>query len=422
MLFVLLGWRNLWRKPGRSAISIAAIASGLFFLILLLGISVGLKEQMLSNGTSLLQGHLQVHHRDYLPDRGLYDLIGGDQDALELEALIETLEAQPQFEAVAPRLYGFSLISTGEQSAGAQLLGIDPRLESRVTSFLEGMVAGKSLTPVAQGQVLLGATLAKELRASTGDEIAAVTQAADGSLGNELYQVAGILKTGLSHLDRVLAVIHYRDLQQLLVLRSWAVHELALRIERPELADSVADELNQSGLLPVDSLAQGWGELAPQLRDYVGLIDSFYGFLIGFISFFAALGVLNTMLMAVFERTQEFGMVGALGMTPLQILVTVLVETLVLVSLGIGLGLLISFLVMQPLSAHGIDLSRWTGGLTMLNTRIDPVIRFGWAGKHLVWSVIGMVAAALLASLIPARRIARMDPVVALRGVVEGSG
>ncbi len=420
MLFVRLGWRNLWRKPWRSAISIAAIASGLFFLILLLGISVGLKDQMLSNGTSLLQGHLQVHDSDYLPDRGLYDLIG-DQDSIELEPLLQSFEAQSQVEAVSPRLYGFSLVSTGEQSAGAQLLGIDPVLEPRVTSFLEGLVAGKALSPDPRGQVLLGVALAKELRASTGDEIAAVTQAADGSLGNELYRVAGILKTGLSHLDRMLVVIHYRDLQQLLVLGSSSVHELAARIGQPELADTVVDELNQSGRLPAGSIAQGWGDLAPQLRDYVGLVDSFYGFLIGFISFFAALGILNTMLMAVFERTREFGMVGALGMTPRQILMTVLVETLVLVSLGIGLGLLVASLVMQPLSTHGIDLSRWMSELTMMNTRLDPVMRFGWDGKHLIWSVIGMVIAALLASLIPARKISRMDPVLALNGVGEGS-
>ena len=419
MLFVRLGWRNLWRKPGRSAISIGAIASGLFFLILLLGISVGLKDQMLSNGTSLLQGHLQVHDNDYLPDRGLYDLIGEASD-IELEPLIDALEAQSQVEAVAPRLYGFSLVSTGEQSAGAQLLGIDPARELRVTSFLEGVEEGQPLPEDPQGQVLLGVTLARELQASSGDEIAAVTQAADGSLGNELYRVAGILKTGLSQLDRVLVVIHYRDLQELLVLEPSSVHELAARIVQPELAELATSQLNESGLLPDDALAQSWGELSPQLKDYVGLVDSFYGYLIGFISFFAALGVLNTMLMAVFERTREFGMVGALGMTPVQILVTVLAETLVLVSLGVGLGLLISFLVMQPLSVHGIDLSRWMGEMTMLNTRIDPVIRFGWAGKHLFWSVIGMIAAALLASLIPARKIARMDPVLALSGTGEG--
>ena len=420
MLFVRLGWRNLWRKPWRSAISIAAIASGLFFLILLLGISVGLKDQMLSNGTSLLQGHLQVHDSDYLPDRGLYDLIG-DQDSIELEPLFQSFEAQSQVEAVSPRLYGFSLVSTGEQSAGAQLLGIDPVLEPS-SDVLPGRVGGRESTVTRPpGQVLLGVALAKELRASTGDEIAAVTQAADGSLGNELYRVAGILKTGLSHLDRMLVVIHYRDLQQLLVLGSSSVHELAARIGQPELADTVVDELNQSGRLPAGSIAQGWGDLAPQLRDYVGLVDSFYGFLIGFISFFAALGILSTMLMAVFERTREFGMVGALGMTPRQILMTVLVETLVLVSLGIGLGLLVASLVMQPLSTHGIDLSRWMSELTMMNTRLDPVMRFGWDGKHVIWSVIGMVIAALLASLIPARKISRMDPVLALNGVGEGS-
>ena len=107
-------------------------------------------------------------------------------------------------------------------------------------------------------------------------------------------------------------------------------------------------------------------------------------------------------------------------MTPRQILMTILVETLVLVTLGVCLGLLLSAVVMQPLSKHGIDLSRWTGDMIIMNTRMDPVLRFGWAGKHLVWSVVGMVLAGLLASVLPAQRIARMDPAKALMGIGEG--
>ena len=113
MLYVLLGWRNLWRKPWRSLISIAAVASGLFFLILLLGMSEGIKEQMLTNGTSLLQGHFQIHDREYLPDWGLYDLVG-EEDTFELEPLLEILQSQPELKEVTPRVYGFSLVSTGE--------------------------------------------------------------------------------------------------------------------------------------------------------------------------------------------------------------------------------------------------------------------------------------------------------------------
>lgn len=421
MLFVLLGWRNLWRKPWRSGLSIAAIASGLLFLVLLLGMTEGLKDQMLSNGTSLLQGHFQVHNSNYLPDRSLYDWIG-ESEQIDLQSLLSGILSQPEVEAVTPRVYGFGLVSTGEHSAGAQLLGIDPASEPQVTTFLGGLTEGKPLGAEPRQEILLGVTLAKELGAKIGSEIATVSQAADGSLANDLYRVSGFLRLGLPQLDRALVVIHYRDLQTFLALDDSAVHELAGRIENPEDAVQVVQALNGSGVLPSDSIAQDWGELSPQLKDYVALIDSFYGILIAFISFFAALGVLNTMLMAVFERTREFGMMGALGMTPRQILWMVLIETLVLVGLGTGSGLLVSALLMKPLGASGIDLSHWTGELSMMNTRLDPVIRFSWAGKHIFWSVVGMILAALLAALLPARRISRMDPVQALSGAEDGSG
>ncbi len=410
MLVLRLGWRNLWRYPRRSVINVSAVATAFVFLVLLLGFAEGLTDQMLENGTSLLLGHVQLHHPAYLPDRGLFDTLGGDQGVSP--AVWRDLPGRNGIQAASPRVYGFALLSTGEHSAGGQLIGVDPLLEKEVSRFLDGISSGRALSAQPEGRILLGEGLARDLQAGIGDEVAAVTQASDGSLGSALYRVAGILRTGLPHVDRSLAILHVADLQELLAFPADRLHEVALRIGDPMLADAVARELNRS--LPSEVEARGWVDLAPQLRDYLALFDSFYGFVIGFVALFAALGLLNTMMMAVFERTREIGMVSSLGMSPDRILLAILMESLLLALLGLVVGGLIIAVLARPLSVQGLDLSRWMGELSMLDTRMDPVIHFRWLWGNLWKPALGLLLAGLLAAAIPALRAARMDPVKAL--------
>ena len=413
-----LGWRNLWRNSRRSLITISAVGCGYAFLIVLIGLTVGMAGQMLKNGTGLLMGDLQLHHSDYLPERSLYDTIGSDQSS-ELEGVLHQLSLYPQLAGRSPRVYGFGLLSTGENSAGARLMGVDPQVELGVSSFLSGLQAG-ALDDSVERSLLLGDVLARELEASIGSQVAIVTQAADGSLGNDLFLVSGILHTGLSYVDRSLAVLYLEDLQELLVLSPGEVHEIAVRIEDPMAADAFAAQLNASENWPANTVAQSWGELAPQLRDYVSLAQGMYGFIILIIGLFTATGVLNTMMMAVFERSREIGLVSALGMRPLLIVSSILLESLFLGILGLIGGFGLGAWGMSYLTTQGLDLSRWMGELSMLGTRMDPVLKASWGWDYALWSALGLLGATLLAALFPAVKAARLNPVQALSAPVEG--
>ena len=418
MIVLRLGWRNLWRNPRRSLITISAVACGFAFLIVLIGLMVGLAEQMLTNGTELLLGDVQVHHQDYLPERSLYDTLGGEETD-DLEDWLNPLRRLSELDHLSPRVYAFGLLSTGDHSAGAQLMGVEPESEVRLTSFLDGVA--NALTDSTQVRpVLLGDVLAQELEAEVGFEIAVVTQSADGSLGNDLFYVSEILHTGLRHLDRTLAVFHLSDLQELLVLDPSEIHEIAMSIQDPMAADRFADNLNGSSFLSPEGIAQSWGDLAPQLRDYIGLAQGMYGFLIVIIALFVAVGVLNTMMMAVFERTREIGLVNALGMRPLPIVNSILLESFFLGLLGLAAGLSLGSWAMSYLTTQGLDLTRWTGELSMLGTRMDPVLRAVWGWDYVWWSAVGLLASTLLAALFPALKAARLDPVEALGAPVEG--
>ncbi|MFQ5900617.1 MAG: ABC transporter permease, partial [Thermodesulfobacteriota bacterium] len=229
MIVLRLGWRNIWRNPRRSLITISAVGTAYAFLIALIGLMEGMTDQFLNNGTGLMLGHIQIHNSNYLPDRNIYDTIGGSSGT-DLEAFLSRLRVYPEIQAVSPRVYGFGLLSTGEHSAGAQIMGIEPQTEARLSTLLQGLVRGEGLTGTGTHTLLLGDALAQELNAEIGSEVALVTQATDGTLGNDLYQVSGILHTGLGYLDRSLALLHLADLQELLVLDLGRAHEIVVKI------------------------------------------------------------------------------------------------------------------------------------------------------------------------------------------------
>ena len=311
MMVFLLGWRNLWRNPLRSVITIGGVASGYAVLMFLISLTEGMLDQMLNNGTDLLVGHVQIQHRDYLPDRDLYETLGGSRGT-DWRALAERLLGEPEVVAATARIHASGLASTGENSAGVAIVGIDPVQEAKV-SGLQGQGSPKDLH--GRG-LLLGDALRQELAAGGGSEIALVTQAADGTIGNDLYRNRGTLDTGMALLDRSLTLVHLEDLQELMALAPGRIHEIALKLRDPGAAEAVAARLNDSAVLPPDAVARSWRSLLPTLSDYLDMATASYVLMIGLVALFAALGVLNTMLMSVFERVRELGMLSALGMRP----------------------------------------------------------------------------------------------------------
>jgi ABC-type lipoprotein release transport system permease subunit len=413
-----LGWRNAWRNPRRSLLSAGAVAVAFAVLLVVEGLREGMATQMLDNGTRLTLGHVQLHDRGYLPDRGLYDTLGGPRGT-DVPALLRAVEAAPGVEGVAPRVFGFGLLSTGPRSAGAQLMGIDPDREAPVTRLLDAVVAGHGLAGAPPNAVLLGRTLAEELGAAVGADVAVVTQAADGSLGNELFRVQGVFETGLAGLDRTLALVRLADLQALLALGPSRIHEVAVRVADPQRAGDVAAALAGRGGLPPGIQVDPWQRLAPALVDYLALLRGWNWIMVAIVGMFAGLGVLNTMLMAVFERTREIGVLAALGMRPWQLLAMVLVESAALAVIGLGAGLGLGAAGMAYFVEQGWDLSRWARGLTIAGVLVDPVLRGAWAWQGTGGTAGALGATTVLAALVPAWRAARLRPVEALTAPVE---
>ena len=414
MIILRLGWRNLWRNPRRSLITIGGLAFAFAFLIALVGFGRGLSIQMLRNGTEMMVGHIQVHDGRYLPDRALNRTIGG-VDGTDWQGLIMRLRRYPKVREAAPRVYGSALVSKGDRSSGAQLVGVEPASERALSRVFTAETAAAL---AARGSIIVGELLALDLGAQVGDKVAVVTPASDGTLGNSLFRITGILHTGIPSFDRSLAVIRIEDAMEQLVLSPGQIHEIAIRIDNPMDAPAVARDLATRAGLPAGAEVWSWRELLPQLSSYVGWTEALNRLIVALVVLFASMGVLNTMMMATFERVHEFGVLNAVGTGPASIIGAVLVESFLLVLFGLTGGLGLGWLMMQYMMTYGINLGWWMGEVTMVGTRFDPIVKAAWNWQLIPWAAASLAVAAVAASYWPARKATQVAPVVALRAPV----
>ena len=414
MMIVRLGWRNLWRNIRRTLITISGFAFAFAFLILLLGFSRGFILQLLRNGTELMVGHLQVHDEGYLPNRSLYNTIGG-ASGTDWQAALTEIRRHPAVRHAAPRAYGFGLFSTGDRSAGGQLVGVVPSDETGLNKLFTADLTAALTTAHS---LALGERLAIDIGAKVGDEVAVIAPAADGTQGNVLVRVTAVVRTGLPALDRSLALMRLEDVQSILALEPGRIHEIAVSIGDPMEASDVAAELGRIAGLPKGASVKGWRELLPQLSEYVDATRAINTLILGLVVVFTGVSLLNATAMATFERTHEFGVLNAIGMKPRLIVTMVLSESLCLVAFGLVGGLLLGTPPMMYLVSHGVDLSWLTGELAMFDSRVDPLVKGVWDWQAMPRAAVSLAAATVVAAYWPARRATQVDAVEALRAPV----
>ena len=373
-----LAWRNLWRNPRRTFITMAAIAFGYAMLLFVACLMAGLRWQMIENGTSLMMSQIQVHAPGYYPNRSIQRTLGGRQGT-DVNAMLSVIVADRRVYAAAPRVYGYGLLSAAHRSAGVELMGIVPDQEPKITILNRQIIKGTYLTAQRPKGVVMGDTLASTIGIELGTEVVLLTQAADGSIGNDVYSVVGIFHTGLDSVDRGLVLMSLPALQDLLQLAPTRIHEIGIKLDDITTATPVAAELQSQidKTTPVKVMA--WPELAPELANYVQF-NRGITFVLFFIFFLlAVIGVMNTMLMAVFERTRELGMLMALGTRPIQIIALILAEAAGLAIASLVVGGAIGVPLLWYLQVHGLDLGGATGEVISL---AGVVVGHLWYGRQ----------------------------------------
>jgi ABC-type lipoprotein release transport system permease subunit len=411
-----LAWRNLWRNPRRTLIAMTAIGLGYAMLLFVACLMAGLRQQMIESGTGLVLSDVEVHAPGYYPDRPTHETLGG-RNGTDVSALVAAITADPRVQAASPRVYGYGLVSATHQSAGAQLLGVVPDQEQKITVLQTRMVKGSYLTGRIPKGVVMGDKLAATIGVEVGSEIVLLTPAADGSTGNDLYTVTGMFHTGLDAMDRGLVLMSLASLQELLRLPPGRIHEVGIKLHDITTATTTAAalEVQLSKTLPVR--VRAWPELAPELSDYVQF-NRRVTFILFFIFFLlAVMGIVNTMLMAIIERTRELGMLMAVGMRPVQVVGLIVVEAASLAGASLVLGGALGAPLLWYLQVHGLNMGGNRGAVSLAGVVVGPL----WYGRQdftaYTQAALGLAVTALVSALYPALRAARFRPAEALRKV-----
>lgn len=407
MTVLRVAWRNIWRSGARTGIAGAAVAVNTAVLIITIGLTQGMYETTVGNLTSMALGEAQVHARGYREESSIHDTLANPQK------ILAAAERAGLF-AVA-RSFGTGLTSVGSKSSGALFWGVDPKREHQAFDLPNQLQDGAFLSsePVSGDdgvhEVVLGKKLASALNAKVGTELVAVVQAADGSIGNDLFRVKGVLKSISSDVDRSAAILTRGDFAELFQTGN-GVHEVAVT-SKNRLPSSMVAEALKAAAGKAEVLT--WQELAPgpaQMLQLFASIMLIFGLIFGLA---AGSSVMNSMLMSTYDRLREFGVQKALGATPFRIVRDVACEALVLGLLfgvlGGGLGLAANYY----LSIYGIDLGG-EGDLLMSGVAFEPVWRATVSVEAMAGSAALMCLVSVLSSLYPAVKAARLDPVVAM--------
>ncbi len=400
-----LAFRNLWRNRRRTLLTLSAMVISAALLILALGVFSGMFKDMLASATEQYYGHLVAAKTDYHQRRDLFANLPAslaDDPRLQDPAVIGR----------SVRLRSFGLLSWDDVSQPVEVIGVIPSAEARVTSLHRKMIKGTGLDDNDQYGAVIGQSLARKLGITIGDELVFVTQAADGSIGNDLLILRGVFATGDSRHDNNLVVVPLPWLQRVVALKG-RIHEIAMVVANPMHAAQVADHINSR--LDGELTVLDWGDLLPEMREVIAAYDVSRLIIVTILYLATGLGILNTFFMSVMERTREFGILMAQGMRPWAIRRLVLLETTLLGSIALAIGLFSGALLTLFMAHVGIDLSGYITPVTYAGGTILPRLHAVFVpGNFLVPSGMLMLVC-LGAGFLPANRAAKLDPVAAIR-------
>ena len=402
-MILKIAFRNTFRQKRRTILTALAMVVGFTLLSLTIGLSDGAYGNIITMFTRNRIGHIQVHREGYLDKPSLYKTINNTS------AVGETIQSTAGVEAWTPRVYGAGLGSVGEKSTAVQIIGVDVARETEATRFDKKVVEGSTLSETPSHEAVIGKGLAKIVSATVGSEIVIVSQGADGSIANDLYKIVGIVESGDDITDRVGCYLHIEDAQELLVLEG-RVHEIVVIVSNinqvNKITGAIETQLNDSTLdvAPWQVVAKSFYRAmrTDQQGDAISRLV---------IMLIVAIGVLNTVLMSVLERTREYGVLKAVGTKPAQIFWLVVCEVVIIALGSICVGALLGVLGNHLLSIYGITYPEEItyGGMKLKTLYAEVNVRC------LIIPAITVMLSAAVVSLFPAIKAARIMPAKAMR-------
>jgi len=401
-----LCWKNLWRNPRRTLLTVSAIGFGMMVMVWLYNYYEAFHNQLVENAIRFHSGHVLMTGKGYDPDRPPKNAFK------DSPALRKWLGKQPEIKSFSPQVVLQAMVSSPRGSANILVKGVDPKLERQTSRFALEIKDGSFLAG-SKRPIVIGKKLQALLKVQLGDKVVLLTQGIDGSIGNELFTISGIFETR-SEWDKALVFVTLPAARSLLSLPDGMIHQIPLVLDK-EISTSVLQARIAKDHPALHSLS--WAEVQRHLVALIELDRAANRVYMAILLFLVALGIVNSILMSVLERKREFGVMLAVGTTKSEVMRLVATETFLMAFVGVILGNFLALSITLYFQKYGFDLSWLTDQQLKVNGAVLQTISYPqmqWAHCFIVSGVILILSVGI--SLLPAQQIARLHPVSALRG------
>lgn len=407
-MLVKLAWRNLWRNKLRTSIMLGAMVFGLMGVVAMMGFMNGLVDSMIKNAISWQTSHLQIQQKSYLVNPELKDVIPG------AEKISKVLASNREVKAISERFLADGMIASARSTRGIRINGVNIDQEQNITPLSQHIVDGEWLSEEGRNPILVSSKIAERLKLRVDSKVVLTLSDVNGEVAGAAFRVRGIFKTPSTGFDDGNVYVRKVDLEKVAGLSG--THEIAILLTSNNDAELKQLLAFTHSILPPESQdllsVRPWQEIQPSLSTMMSTMDVSNQVMLVVFVLAMTLGIINIMLMSVFERTREFGVLMAVGMQKHKIRLLIVFETLFLGLSGCALGLLGSAIMLKVLSITGLSLAGMAEGLGAygVDTLLYP--RVSIAEYQMI--IVAIFVASLIAALYPARQILKHRPVDAM--------
>jgi ABC-type lipoprotein release transport system permease subunit len=400
-----LAWRNLWRNYRRTLIMLAAIAVGSWAMIFMTALMRGMVDDMVKDGVSVLPGHVQIHHPQFRDDPTITNVIPPPDEKL-LEAL-----GGPEVVAWATRVRVPAVITSERDTRGVTLVGIEPERERDISFVADDVTEGRFLESRDDRGLVVGRKLVEKLETGLGKRVVIMSQDQENEIADRGFRIVGIFDSKLAQYEEGYVFGGEAAIQELLGIDG-SVSEIAILGHDYRDVEGLHRLIADAAGPNVE--VQPWNQLDSYLGSMLAVMDGFVVVWIVVVFLALSFGLVNTLVMAVFERVREIGLMLALGMTPRNILSQIVAESFLLLVIGLAVGNLAAWAAIEPLK-DGIDISIVGEGMEYFGAAamLYPALYL----KDVILANVIVIVLGFLASLSPAWRASRYDPVRAITKV-----
>lgn len=406
-MLIKLAWRNLWRNKLRTSIMLFAMVFGLIGVASMIGFMNGMYGNMIDNAIAWQTNNIQIHRSEYINEPEINDTIIGS------EQIIEQLRDMPDVSAWSARFIADGMVASARSTRGVKINGIDLEAEAKVTPLVSHIIEGEWLSEQGRNPVLVSSKTAERLRLRVGSKVVLTFTDAANDVSGAAFRVRGIFKSPSSSFDDGNVYVRRSDLSALSHIDG--VHEIAIVVNEATPSSNIVTQAVKAQLQTKTSklnTIRDWQQIQPMMATMIKQTGTSTAIILGIFVSAMGLGIVNIMLMSVFERTREFGVLMAVGMQKHKVFLLIMLETSLLGMSGALLGVGICAVLMMLLQTTGISLNSMAEGLGAfgVDTTIYPRMSFG--EYQLIFLTV--VAASFLAALYPARQILKQRPADAM--------